>query len=435
MMSISSVQYMIFATSTAISVLASSMFTVPLQKQRVPVMVKGRVVSHKAAYFGTVLVGNPRPQNFTVVFDTGSAHFILPSSSCDEESCRNHQRYDRSVSDSAIEINHDGSRVRGRQQRDEVVVSYGTGKVSGAFVSEIACLGPNVADDEFHTNDKPNCARARIIHANSMSSEPFNHFLFDGVVGLGLEGLALDPEFSFFSQLSRNGRVAPVFGVFLAPGEDAGLSEITFGGHNEARAASPLHWVPVVSPKKGYWQVSIKSIYVGSEKLDLCNDGDCVAILDTGMSTVGVPKSASSSIHLKLARPSPPESAGDVDCKTVPGPNFTFNFDGFSIDLEASDYSRPAAMVVPRKDASDGPPHVICRASLLPMDLPPLGPNAFLLGEPVLQKYYTAYDTHKQRIGFARSVPATEAEVATQRVQKSPDMSLRRSIDRSVVIV
>lgn len=415
---------------------SSAMFIIPLEKQRVPVTVNGRVVSQKAAYFGTVQVGYTDPQNFTVVFDTGSAHFILPSTTCRGEACTKHRRYERAASSSAIDINHDGTRALRSVGRDQVSVSYGTGAVAGEFVSEVACLGSPRGVDEEPPHKRMNCARARLIHAHEMSAEPFSHFQFDGVLGLGLEALALDPEFNFFSQMTRGGRVAPVFAVFLAPGDDAGSNEIAFGGHNEARAAGPLHWVSVASPEKGYWQVSIKHVYVGPQNLELCNAGDCVAILDTGMSSLGVPQKTAPSIHVQLARPVPPESPADVDCRTVPGLTLTFDLGGFSIELEPSDYSRPAAMHIPRNDLAGVDPYLICRASLIPLDLPSLGPNAFLLGEPVLQKYYTAYDTHRKRIGFSRAVEPSATSVSVSSLSPASEGRSRRwSVDRGVVLV
>lgn len=40
---------------------------------------------------------------------------------------------------------------------------------------------------------------------------------------------------------------------------------------------------------------------------------------------------------------------------------------------------------------------LICRASLLPVEeIPTLGPKTWILGEPVLRKYYSAYDWKNQ---------------------------------------
>merc|ERR1712224_27920 len=42
-----------------------------------------------------------------------------------------------------------------------------------------------------------------------------------------------------------------------------------------------------------------------------------------------------------------------------------------------------------------------CSARLMPVDMPaPLGPKLWILGEPVVQKYYTVYDWSALKIGF-----------------------------------
>jgi len=44
---------------------------------------------------------------------------------------------------------------------------------------------------------------------------------------------------------------------------------------------------------------------------------------------------------------------------------------------------------------------VKCHPTFMPFDLPePLGPKLFILGEPVLRKYYTVYDWEVKRVGF-----------------------------------
>merc|ERR1719446_551106 len=42
-----------------------------------------------------------------------------------------------------------------------------------------------------------------------------------------------------------------------------------------------------------------------------------------------------------------------------------------------------------------------CRPKMMPVSMPaPLGPKLFILGEPVLHRYYTVYDWSSPRIGF-----------------------------------
>jgi hypothetical protein len=97
-------------------------------------------VSQKSVYFGSVSVGYPA-QNFSVVFDTGSAHLMLPSVQCFSEACLTHRRYDVKASPGAVEIDHDGSRIIPGEGRDQMSVAFGTGDIVGVFVQERVCLG------------------------------------------------------------------------------------------------------------------------------------------------------------------------------------------------------------------------------------------------------------------------------------------------------
>lgn len=375
-----------------------STFTVQLRKQSVPVEVDGRTVVHKTAYFGTVYVGMPRPQEFTVVFDTGSAHFFLPSSTCEDEPCLLHRRYNRSASESAVDIDHDGSVVSvDASERDLASVAYGTGEVVGEFANEIVCIGAPPTDN---VTDARHCATVRVVLAREMSAEPFRKFTFDGVLGLGMEALSLNPEFNFFGQMSSGAGLAPVFGVFLASSDNV-LSEVTFGGHNKDRIAGPLQWVPVASPQHGYWQVRVKGLRIGDQVVELCSSGDCTAIVDSGTSLLGVPKQSLNKFHWLLAR-RVKDSQPDIDCRLSPGPPIVFELENsVSVRLEAEDYSRPASMKVASK--SSNVPHTVCRSSLMPVDLPALGPKVFIWGEPLLRKYYTAYNAGDKLVGLAPS--------------------------------
>merc|ERR1719422_2598987 len=54
------------------------------------------------------------------------------------------------------------------------------------------------------------------------------------------------------------------------------------------------------------------------------------------------------------------------------------------------------------KTASDEEVRRFCSPRLMPVRLPaPLGPKLFILGEPVLHRYYTVYDWENHRVGFS----------------------------------
>eukprot|EP00747_Dinoflagellata_sp_TGD_P183544 gnl/TRDRNA2_/TRDRNA2_38487_c0_seq1.p1 gnl/TRDRNA2_/TRDRNA2_38487_c0~~gnl/TRDRNA2_/TRDRNA2_38487_c0_seq1.p1 ORF type:complete len:455 (-),score=61.91 gnl/TRDRNA2_/TRDRNA2_38487_c0_seq1:17-1279(-) len=389
----------------------SSVYTIPLTRQLVPVEKAGRTIAHKTAYFGTVHVGFPQPQNFTVVFDTGSGHFFLPSTNCDDEPCLMHKRYNRSASETVIDIDHDGTVVDpDATERDQVSLAYGTGEVVGDFVKEVVCIGSPGRGDEFDPMINNHCVKVRVVTAREMSAEPFRLFRFDGVLGLGLEALALNPEFNFFEQLTHSRRLAPMFSVFLSRTDgSAQQSEISFGGHNPSLAAAPLQWLPVASPDLGYWQVNIRSMKIGNETVPLCEAGDCNAILDTGTTMLGVPKMGIQSLALMLARQVPGDPT-EVNCHDVPGPDIFFDLGDITVRLTAEDYSAPAALRVKSKTSDSV--KTICRSSLLPVEMPNVGPKLFIWGEPVLRRYYTAYNSHTKEIGFAPAAEPEDAEGA-----------------------
>lgn len=387
---------------------ANPVATIPLDKQYVPVIRNNKIVSYKTAYFGKIHVGMPRQQTFTVVFDTGSAHLFVPSATCNTETCTRHRRFYRNESGTAVDIDHDGNPVKKNStRRDQVNIAFGTGEVTGEFVRETVCLSPHEPSPSTEVaplgSAGKDCTELRVILASEMTKEPFMTFEFDGVLGLGLASLAVDPEFSFFGQMAKlNGLKEQTFGYFLSRSDNV-PSEISFGGHDTRRLASPLQWVPVHKPELGYWQLRLLGVIVAGERLPLCEEGDCIAIADTGTSLLGAPRAVTQRMHWLLAR-KVPENPAEIDCRTFPGPELIFQLeDGVNVTIGAEDYSRATGMRVLNNKTNSS--QLICRASLLPVDDGEvLGPKAFILGEPALRKYYTAYDWKRQRIGFGLSV-------------------------------
>lgn len=396
---------------------------IPLTRESVPVRRNGETVSFKTSYSGVISVGKPA-QDFRVVFDTGSGHVVVPSSACVNETCVMHRQYNISKSATALAINVDGQPVPPDELCDQVTIGYGTGKVTGEFVREQVCLGEG--DDT--------CIEVSVVMAVEMTNQPFKSFNFDGVFGLALDNLAVSPEFSFFNRLTGSDRSAALqFGVFLVDGEGSEQSEIALGGYNAGRLITPLKWAPVTRKDLGYWQVEIKAIRVGNRTLDYCQDGSCRGVVDTGTSHLGIPGAFVGDFTSLLS------TAGQADsnCREEPGPDVELVLDGVTLSLSPENYRRPISIPagvtlgslrgVSMNSASDAPasssapststavadssrsatgeaPSRTCAPRLMPVNLPaPLGPNLFILGEPVLHRYYTVYDWKEKRIGFGLS--------------------------------
>mmetsp|Transcript_84608 Transcript_84608/g.234598 ORF Transcript_84608/g.234598 Transcript_84608/m.234598 type:complete len:609 (-) Transcript_84608:39-1865(-) len=414
------------ATESIVEANDSGIMTLSLTRQQISIPQEDGIY-YKTAYWGTVSVGEP-PVPFSVVFDTGSGHLILPSTYCHSETCRVHNRYRRSHSSTAKDIDYDGSAVLAGELRDHITVSFGTGEVTGVFIEDVVCMGKSFVKGSARFNNSAvqylathgaiagqrsrvlpdGCMGLRMIAATEMSEDPFKDFQFDGVLGLGLTNLSQAPEFNLMHVVSNmmetHGRNPNMFAVFLAEHE-AEESQITFGGYVEDRLDEELTWLPVYQPELGQWMVQIKSIRIDDgTPFDFCDDGECRAIVDTGTSLIAVPSVVFPELFELLTHP-----AEFDECKGD-GPKFHIELEGATVTLEPRDYallerstkSRTRALITQREDDIE---EDMCKAMLMAMDLPePLGPKLFVLGEPVLRRYYTVYDSGSApRVGLARA--------------------------------
>jgi len=408
----------------------------PLQHSRIPVVQDNRTVSFKSVYFGKMAIGKPEQQEFKVIFDTGSAHAIVSSINCQEPHCLLHQRYNSSLSSTMTDINIDGSTVLPGSPRDTVTVGFGTGSVFADAINDVVCLGWEDASSGSRL-----CAETHMLIAREMSVL-FETATFDGIVGLSFPKLALSSEFSFLSRLTRAmGEGAPeCFAFFLADDDEGDRSELALGGWNPARLLTPLTYVPVTDPEQGHWTIAMHSVAVDGRPLEICADGGCQGIVDTGTSHLGVAKEDLRFLVELLSKP-----ANETDnCRNVEGKTMVIEIDGMQLELSPREYMRQLPLrvgtllnkdhedewvpvpffgggngTVPMDNNTwpeDANESFTCTPRLFPVTLVP-GKRIFLLGEPVLQKYYSVFDWGQERIGFGladqRSVRGEDEAFAT----------------------
>merc|ERR1719335_2005923 len=260
---------------------------------------------------------------------------VFPSEECHSESCLVHRRYDMRSSSSATPINVDGSEVPEGVLCDQVKIGFGTGSVTGEFVRDTVCLG-SASEGGAQWRDRI-CLETNVVTAVEMSTTPFKNFGFDGIMGLGLQVLALSPDFSIFNMLTKGEKLgAPHFGVFLTDGEGGETSEIAIGGHNPSRLQQPLSWSPVAKPELGYWLVDIVAFRIDGVEMDFCKDGSCRGVMDTGTSHLGVP-----SPHDKMIAQMLTQDAAELnDCREVRAPRIEIEIKGLNITLNPENYMR-----------------------------------------------------------------------------------------------
>jgi len=334
---------------------------------------KGRLVPdpagtpHAMQYFGAVYIGSP-PQEFRVVFDTGSGQMIIPSSKCGDSACEKHRRFVAENSTTAKQIgwaDEPTTPIGSSDDRDTETVSLLGSDVSGELVRDKVCLGQG---GQF-------CGTADFVVLTEEADEPFQNLLFDGVVGLAPSS-ADAPEFNIARALmgGKSGD-SGVFSLYLADSMPAG-GELLFGGYRPERMASALAWAPLSA--EGVWQVLVEDIAIAGKPAGLCGETGCQAIIDSGSSLIMSPGNMLWAIVNRLGI--------DDSCTNASAP-LGFLIGGSRLELDRGDYL---------EQAEDG-----CRLMMASLSELGKGHPTFILGYPFLRKYYTVFDYANHRVGFA----------------------------------
>lgn len=342
---------------------------------------------HVTEYYGKVAIGNP-PQEFDVVFDTGSGNVVLPTAKCYDEVCTRHRRFQSRLSRTAVQLANENEDVlqAGETDRDTTTITYGTGKLTGEYVRDSICMGSQKSIGH------EVCTTADFLGVTTESRLPFIELPFDGVFGLGLQGLSAGDNFNFVNLLTRNSTLRnPIFAVFLRNLQAEEDSEITFGAFRRERlTGGGLHWLPIPRDEaedKGYWLVTMRDVNVNGRGLKLCDDFSsdprCKVAMDTGSSLMMGPPAAVRSLLDAVGMKD--------DCsnfKELPSLHFqmdAMNGTTFEMVLAPEDYV---------EQSPDG-----CTTSFQGMELPPdIGPM-WIFGQTLLRKYYSVYDAKEWRVG------------------------------------
>lgn len=331
-------------------------------------------------YIGRLSIGTPQPQELQVLFDTASGNVLLPHQVCKSQACMSHRRYSPWRSMTSSDINLDGKLVqpgqrlaKGNVSRDATNLEFtqadlGDGTALAVLVRDKVCMGTDSTGQA--------CATMDVQAAVQLDDHPFSELPSDGIVGLGLNGLAYESDFNIFEQLVKeNPKMMPQFGICFG----AGAGELYLGGHDSSKFTGAIQWFPVLHPEDGFWEVPIQAVRLGAKVIDSCADG-CRGIVDTGATLLGVQNSNFEHIRSMLAAAAFPGDAGGCT-----GPDLEFDLGSLKLSFRVEDY------------AGTG-----CAPQLGPLNLTtPEFTGVYAFGEMMLRRYYTAFDWAERRIGFA----------------------------------
>ncbi|CAA7398607.1 unnamed protein product [Spirodela intermedia] len=241
-----------------------------------------------ARYYGKISIGTP-PQNFTVVFDTGSSNLWVPSLKCYFSiACFLHSRY-RSGQSCSYRMNGKSSKI-----------SYGIGLVSGFLSQDHVRIGNLIIKDHVFTEVKKESNPILLLAT------------FDGILGLGFQEISaggIPPIWQ--PMIEQNLIEEQVFSFWLNRNvEDTDGGEIVFGGVDPQHFKGNHTFVPVT--RKGYWQFELGDFVIGNESTGVCSTG-CDAIMDSGTSMLAGPTSAVTQINHAIGA----QGIVSVECKEV----------------------------------------------------------------------------------------------------------------------
>uniref|UniRef100_A0A8C6ACK8 Gastricsin n=1 Tax=Marmota marmota marmota TaxID=9994 RepID=A0A8C6ACK8_MARMA len=290
-----------------------------------------------AAYFGEISIGTP-PQNFLVLFDTGSSNLWVPSVYCQSQACTTHPRFNPSKS-STFSTNG-----------QTFSMQYGTGSLTGFFgYDTLTVQSIQVPNQEFGLSEQ----------------EPGTFFVymqFDGIMGLAYPALSAGGATTALQGMLRvDALSSPMFSVYLSNqgGSEEG-GAVIFGGVDEI------------------W---------GGEASGWCSQG-CQAMVDTGTSLLTVPQQYLSSLLQAIGAQEDEYGQFFVNCNDVQNlPTFTFVINGVQFPL------LPSAYIL-----NNGYCLVGLEATYVSSGN---GQPFWILGDVFLRSYYSVFDMANNRVGFA----------------------------------
>ncbi|XP_002918258.1 renin [Ailuropoda melanoleuca] len=316
-------------------------------------------------YYGEIDIGTP-PQTFKVIFDTGSANLWVPSTKCSPlyTACEIHSLYDSSESSSYME------------NGTAFTIHYGTGKVKGFLSQDMVTVGGITVTQTFG-------------EVTELPLIPFMLAKFDGVLGMGFPAQAVGGVTPVFDHILSQGVLKEdVFSVYYSRDSHLLGGELVLGGSDPQYYHGNFHYVSV--SRTGSWQIKMKGVSVRSATV-VCEEG-CMVVVDTGASYISGPTSSLRLLMDTLGVKELSTNEYVVNCNQVPMlPDISFHLGGRAYTLTSTDY------VLQDPYGNED----LCTLALHGLDVPPPTGPVWVLGASFIRKFYTEFDRHNNRIGFA----------------------------------
>lgn len=321
-----------------------------------------------AQYFGVISIGTP-PQEFTVLFDTGSSNLWVPSIHCCflDLACWIHHRYNSKNSSSY------------KPNGTTFSIQYGRGSLKGFFSQDTVTLAGLAVENQLFGE------------AVKQPGVVFAVARFDGVLGMAYPILSVGKVPPLFDSIMAAKLLKQnIFSFYINRDPKAAVGgELTLGGFDQQYFDGDLHYLNVT--RKAYWQIKMDKVMLG-DSLTLCKSG-CEAIVDTGTSMITGPSQEIQALNRAIG--AIPLIMGEywINCDQIPFlPIVSFTLGGKTFNLTGQDYVFKSTLQLGMS---------VCLSGFMAMDIPPPAGPLWILGDVFLGRFYTVFDRDADRVGFA----------------------------------
>ncbi|NXE56281.1 PEPA2 protein, partial [Casuarius casuarius] len=312
-------------------------------------------------YIGTISIGTPA-QEFTVLFDTGSANLRVPSVYCSSDACADHRHYNPALS--STYCNATGS----------ISTLYGTGSMMGYLAYDTIQVGGIQVSNQIFGISKTE-------HGSFLSYAPF-----DGFLGLAFPSISSSRATPVFDNMMSQSLVSQdLFSIYLTPDGKNG-SFVMFGGIDDTYFTGNLSWIPLTA--ETYWQIKVDRYITMYGHPIACPYG-CQSIVDSGTSLVAGPAAGINNIQYEIGAVRASNSLYMVNCSFISRlPDIIFIINGIQFPLP------PQAYIRQLQSGS-------CMSSFEVFDLHVADDELWILGDIFLHRYYSVFDRANNMVGLA----------------------------------
>lgn len=291
-----------------------------------------------------------------LLVDTGAGASWVMGSTCKSSACTIHSSFGPSDSTTF------------QAKPESFAISYGSGTVQGNLASDSISFAGLKTTMTFGV-------------ANT-TSEDFNRFPFDGILGLSLAKGATD---NFLKTVQTGKSLSSnIFGICLNRNSDGpNTGEIMFGAANKEKYTGSLSYNAVSTKANGDWAIPLEDITYDGKKAGIAGR---LAYIDTGTTYMFGPATDVAALHKQI----PGAQSADGVTFTAPCDSkpLALSFGGVSWSIPAKDWLMGSGAT--------------CTSNIIGHEVVP---GSWLMGDIFLKNVYTVFDVDQSRIGFA-SKPA-----------------------------